>query len=136
MASERDQAAMAKSRRRILAFALACAMPIASAAAQSTGTTSTRNLSLEQQTKIADAITRDAGPSLPGAHFSLAIGNAVPADVPLRRVPASVEAVAPQLRGASYIVVEEQIAIADSNTRKILAVVQRGLSQTGSVPAR
>ena len=124
---------MAKPQRCILAFALACALPIASAAAQSA---TTRELNLEQQTKIADAITRDAGPSLPGAHFSLAIGNAIPADVPLRRVPPVVETVAPQFRGASYIVVEEQIAIADSNTRKILAVVQRGLNQTGSVPAR
>jgi Protein of unknown function (DUF1236) len=124
---------MTQLPRRILAFALACALPIASAAAQSAAT---RELNLEQQTKIADAITRDAGAPIRDVHFSLAIGNAVPAEVQLRPVPASVAQVAPQFRGASYVVVEEQIAIVDSNTRKILAVVQRGLSQTGSVPAR
>ena len=127
---------MAKSRRRIIAFALACAMPIASAAAQSSATTGARNLSLEQQTKIADAITREAGPPTPGAQFSLAIGNTVPADIQLRRVPAIVAQVAPQLGDASYVVVEEQIAIVDPHSRKILEVVQRGLSQTGSIPAQ
>ena len=121
---------------RLLAFTLSLALPIAWASAQAPAQTGARNLSLEQQAKIADAITRDAGAPLPGAHFSLAVGNAVPADVPLRRVPASVGAAAPQFRQASYVVVEEQIALVDATTRKILAVVQRGLSQTGSVPAQ
>src|ERR1043166_3217786 len=100
---------MSPLNQRLLAIAVAIAIPIATPAAQSPADTS-HNLSLEQQTKIADAITREAGRPMPGAHFSLAIGNAVPA--------------------------EEQIAIVDSGSRKILEVVQRGLSQTGSVPAR
>ena len=126
---------MAISLERFFAAALLLALPIA-AAAQSPAQNGPREFSLEQQTKMADVITRDAGVPLPAGRFSLAIGNAVPADVPLRPIPASLDAVAPQLRGASYVVVEEQIAIVDSQTRKILAVVQRGLSQTGSVPAR
>ena len=121
---------------RLLAITLSLVLPIACASAQAAPQTGAPNLSLEQQTKIADAITRDAGAPLPGAHFTLAIGNAVPADVPLRPVPANAAAVAPQFRGASYVVVEEQIAIVDSATRKILAVVQRGLSQTGAAPAQ
>jgi hypothetical protein len=61
----------------------------------------------------------------------------VRADLPLRPVPASVGQAAPQFRGASYLVVEEQIAIVDSQTRKILAVVQRGLTQnTGLAQSR
>ena len=127
---------MMKSRRLILTFALLCALPIASAAAQSTATTSPPNLSLEQQTKIADAITRDAGEPIRGIHFSLAIGNAVPTDVQLHPVPTAVAQVAPEFRDAGYVVVEEQIAIIDSHSRKILAVVQRGRRQTGSVPAQ
>jgi uncharacterized protein DUF1236 len=126
---------MAKSLHLLRALAL-FAIVSASAAAQSPAQTGTRELSLEQQTKMADAITRDAGAPLPGARFPLAIGSAVPADVPLRPLPASLDAVAPQFRGASYVVVEEQIAIVDTSTRKILAVIQRGLSQTGSMPAK
>jgi hypothetical protein len=80
---------------RLLALTLSIAVQIATAAAQSPADTSVRNLSLEQQTKLADILTRDAGTPLPGAHFSLSIGNAVPADVPLRPVPARVDAVAP-----------------------------------------
>jgi uncharacterized protein DUF1236 len=124
---------MPNLRPLLLAFALVCALPIASAAAQSTAT---RELNLEQQTKIADAITRDAGAPTRDVHFSLAIGNAVPAEVQLRSVPTAVAQVAPQFRDASYVVVEEQIAIVDPQSRKILAVVQRGLSQTGSTPTR
>jgi len=127
---------MAKSLQRLFAIALSLAMAMATAGAQAPADTSARNLSLEQQTKIADVITRDAGPPMPGAHFSLAVGTAVPAHVPLRPVPARATAVAPQFRDASYVVVEEQIALVDSSTRKILAVIQRGLSQTGSVPAQ
>ena len=121
---------------RLLALALVLAMPIASGAAQSQAQPGTRELSLEQQTKMADAITRDAGAPLPGARFSLAIGNAVPMDVPLRPVPGSLDPVAPEFHGASYVVVEEQIAIVDTGTRKILAVIQRGLSQSGVAPAK
>ena len=128
---------MAKSSQRLLAIALSLAIPLATAAAQAPADTTSRNLSLEQQTKIADVITRDAGSPVRDVHFSLAIGNAVPADVPLRPVPATAAAVAPQFRGASYVVVEEQIALVDSQTRKIPAVIQRGLRQsTGSAQTR
>ena len=96
-----------------------------------------RDLSLKQQAKIADAITRAAGPPIAAGDFPLAIGNAVPANVPLRPVPTSVAAAAPQLRAASYVVVEEQIALVDSQTRKIFAVIQLGLRQgTGSAQTR
>jgi Protein of unknown function (DUF1236) len=121
--------------RRLLVSALLLALPLAAAGAQSPADTAGRNLSLEQQTKIADVITREAPSPIREARFTLAIGNAVPADVALRPVPASAEQIAPQFHGASYVVVEEQIAILDTQTRKILAVVQRGLSQAGSTPA-
>ena len=119
--------------QRLAALVLAIALPITSGWAQSTAPQSPPKLSLEQQAKMADAITREAGTPVRDVHFSVAIGNAVPADVTLRPVPASVGQAAPQFRGASYVVVEEQIAIVDSQTRKILAVIQRGLNQSGSM---
>jgi len=120
-----------------LLFAIAFWTALAVASAQAPADTSARNLSLEQQTKLADAITRDAGAPIRDVHFSLAIGNAVPAGVPLRPVPASGAQAAPQFRGASYVVIEEQIALVDAQTRKILAVIQRGLRQsTGAAQTR
>ena len=128
--------AMAILSQRLLAITLSATLPIASAWAQSQAGTDARNLSLEQQTKIADVITRRAGSPLAGGHFSLAIGNTLPPDVALHPVPPGVESVAPQFKEASYVVVEEQIAIVDSKTRKILAVIQRGVRQgTGSTQA-
>ena len=127
---------MTRTLQLVFAIAFSTALAAAVASAQTPAETSARNLSLEQQSKIADAITRDAGVPTAGAHFSLAIGNSVPADVPLRPVPASVAQAAPQFRSASYLVIEEQIAIVDSQTRKILAVIQRGLNQTGAAPAQ
>jgi hypothetical protein len=128
---------MTKSLQPFFAIAFLAALAVATASAQAPSDTGARNLSLEQQTKIADVIARDAGAPIRDVHFSLAIGNAVPADVPLRPVPASAAAVAPQFSTASYVVVEEQIALVDSQTRKILAVIQRGLRQsTGSAQTR
>jgi hypothetical protein len=126
---------MAQSSHRLLAFTLLLAMPIVFAV-QTPAQAAAHELSLEQQTKMADAITREAGARLPSGRFSLVVGDTVPADVPLRPLPASLDTVAPDLRGASYVVVEEQIAIVDSNTRKILTVIQRGLRQSGSAPAK
>jgi uncharacterized protein DUF1236 len=123
---------MTKSLQLIFAIAFSTALAAAAGSAQTPADSSTRNLSLEQQSKIANVITRDAGAPVREVHFSLAVGNTVPADLQLRPVPASVGEVAPQFRGASYLVVEEQIALVDSQTRKILAVIQRGLSQKGA----
>ena len=120
---------------RLLMLLLSLASVIAPASAQSTAPTATGNLSLEQQTKLSDAITRDAGTPIPAGLFALVVDKEVPANVPLRPVPATAAAAVPQFKGASYVVVEEQIAIVDSHTRKILAVIQRGRSQTtGSMP--
>ena len=121
--------------RRLFTSVLLLTLPIAAATAQTPADSAARNLSLEEQTKIADVITRDAGPPIAAGHVSLVIGNAIPPDVALRPVPATVEQMAPQLKGASYVVVEEQIALVDSKTRKIVAVVQRGRRQSGSGPA-
>ena len=122
--------------RRLLVILLSLASMIAPAAAQSSAPTTTHSLSLEQQTKIADAITRDAGAPTPAGVFPLVVGSEVPANVPLRPLPAKAAEAAPQLHGASYVMVEEQIALVDAQTRKILAVIQRGLRQTGSAPAQ
>jgi hypothetical protein len=128
---------MTKSMQLLFAVTFSTALAMAAASAQVPADGAARNLSLEQQTKIADVITRDAGPPVAAGHFSIAVGNTVPADVPIRPVPASVAAAAPQLGAASYVVVEEQIALVDSRTRKILAVVQRGLRQSpGSAQTR
>jgi hypothetical protein len=43
----------------------------------------------------------------------------VPSDVQLNSLPSEAEQLAPQLRGFSYVVVEELVAIVDPRTRKV-----------------
>jgi hypothetical protein len=83
-------------------------------------------LSLEQQSKVSDLITKDAGMPLAAGKFQMAVGNTVPSDVLLRPMPGAATEAAPQVRGRSYAVVEEQIVIVDPSSRKITAVLQRG----------
>jgi hypothetical protein len=121
-----------------IAFVASIAAQVAAASAQSPAPIGPGDLSLEQQNKVGEILTRDAGTSVTGGRFSLAVGNAVPSEVQLRPVPATAAVVIPQFQGRSYVVVEEQIAVVDPQTRKILAVIQRGLSQTtgSSAPKR
>jgi uncharacterized protein DUF1236 len=62
---------------------------------------------------------------LHGGSFTLAVDSVVPEQAQLRPVPSSVDAIAPHFRGNSYLVVDEQIAIVEPQTRKIIAVLQR-----------
>ena len=88
------------------------------------------NLSVEQQSKLGDLITKDAGMPLAAGQFQVAVGNTIPAGVQLRPVPGGAAESAPQVQGKDYAVVEEQIVIVDRSSRKITAVLQR--VQSGS----
>ena len=81
-------------------------------------------LSMEQTTQIGEIITKEATP-LTNVSFSVAVDGIVPPEVQLRPLPPSAEELAPQLRGFGYVVVEEQIALVDQHSRKIVAVVPR-----------
>jgi hypothetical protein len=86
------------------------------------------SLSLDQQTKLADLLTRLAQP-VTNVKFPLAIDSAVPAEVEVRPLPSQAETIVPQFRGFGYVIIEEQIAIVDQPGRRIVAVIQRGLRQ-------
>jgi hypothetical protein len=93
-------------------------------------------LSIDQQIKLSEIITNRTPKPLGPTDFIVAIGTAVPADVPLQALPSDAEALAPQLRGTSYLAVEELVVIVDTNSRKIVSVMQRMRRQnaTGSGP--
>ena len=81
-------------------------------------------LSFDQQVKIAPMITHRT-PPLASVNFAVAIAAWVPPEIQLESFPPEVKAIAPQLRGFGYIVVEELIAIADQHSRKIVFVLPR-----------
>jgi hypothetical protein len=49
----------------------------------------------------------------------------VPDNIPLQPLPVEAEKLDPQLHGNSYLAVEELVAIVDTNSRKIVSVMQR-----------
>jgi hypothetical protein len=91
-------------------------------------------LSIDQQIKLSEIITNRTPKPLGPTDFIVC--TAVPADVPLQTLPSDAEALAPQLRGTSYLAVEELVVIVDTNSRKIVSVMQRMRRQntTGSGP--
>jgi hypothetical protein len=99
-------------------FAVAAQEPSKSA------TTKSDLLSMDQQIKIAQLITKESQPLTSGA-FSIQIDGIVPANIEIHSLPAEAERVAPQLRGFGYVVVEEQIAVVDQRTRKVELVFPR-----------
>jgi hypothetical protein len=62
-------------------------------------------------------------------NFPVALDVVLPSDVSLQRLPAEAEQLAPQLKGDSYVAVEELVAIVDTNSRKIISVMQRMRAQ-------
>ncbi len=93
-------------------------------------------LSIDQQNKVSEIITNGTLRPLGATAFPVAIGTTVPANVSIQSLPPDAEELAPQLRGTSYFVVEELVAIVDTKSRKIVAVMQRMRRQntTGARP--
>lgn len=82
-------------------------------------------LSMDQQSKISEMITKQTPQPLTNINFPVAQDVVIPSNVSLQRLPAEAEQLAPQLKGDSYLAVEELVAIVDTNSRKIISVMQR-----------
>jgi len=91
-------------------------------------------LSLDQQNKISEIVTNRTPQPLTHINFALQRDAPIPPDVQIQRLPAEAENVAPELKGYSYLAVEELVAIVDTKSRKVVSVMQRMRRQenTGS----
>ena len=81
-------------------------------------------LSFEQAIRISQLIAKQAEPLSSGS-FSIVLDAVVPAEIQVHSLPPEAEQLAPQLRGFGYVVVEEQIALVDQQTRKVEIVFPR-----------
>lgn len=111
--------------RKLLIYAVALHFSLGAALAQPAATPGDQSLSLDQQEKISQIIADQTPQPLTNVVFSVARDVVVPASVPLQRLPAEAEKLTPQLSGYSYLAVEELVAIVDTNSRKIISVMQR-----------
>src|SRR5258708_34419935 len=82
-------------------------------------------LSMDKQSKISEMIAKQTPQPLTNINFPVAQDVVIPSNVSLQRLPAEAEQLAPQLKGDSYLAVEELVAIVDTNSRKIISVMQR-----------
>jgi hypothetical protein len=112
--------------KKFVFCALALQFSTAPAIAQSAGNPA---LSMDQQSKISEMITGQTPRPLINVNFPVALDVVIPSNVSLQRLPAAAEQLAPQLRGDSYVAVEELVAIVDTNSRKIISVMQRMRAQ-------
>jgi hypothetical protein len=118
--------------QKLLIGAAALSLALGIAVAQPAETRGNPSLSLDQQGKISEIVTNQTPQPLTNINFSLAPGVVVPANVVLQRLPAEAEKLAPQVQGYSYLAVEELVAIVDTNSRKIVSVMQRMRRQENS----
>jgi hypothetical protein len=108
--------------RKFLLCAVAIQFAFVPAIAQSAGNPA---LSMDQQSRISEMITSQTPQPLTNINFPVALDVVIPSNVSLQRLPAEAEQLAPQLKGDSYVAVEELVAIVDTNSRKIISVMQR-----------
>jgi len=87
------------------------------------------SLSAEQQVTVGEIITNELSVAMPAPNWPVAIDGLVPENVILTALPITAQNVAPQLQGLDYILIEEEIALVDPGTRKIVAVLSRGRTQ-------
>ena len=80
-------------------------------------------LSSEQHTKIRDTVRAEKSERLANVPFSTKVGEAIPGTVHLYVLPVSIMEYAPQYRGYEYILVGDEILIADRGRLRIVAVI-------------
>ncbi len=79
--------------------------------------------------KVGDIITNANSVAMLAPNWPVAIDALVLENVTLRSLPISAQNVAPQLQDLDYILVEEEIALVDPKTRRIVAVLPRWRAQ-------
>ena len=92
------------------------------------------SLSLDQQNKISEIVTNRTLRPFSHINFALQLDAVVPSDAAIQRLPTEAERLAPELKGYSYLAVEELVAIVDTGSRRVVSVMQRMRPQenTGS----
>ncbi len=110
------------------AFGFAIAQPVRAPGNQS--------LSLDQQNQLSELIADQTPQPLTNVNFSVAPGVVVPTNVVLRQLPVEAEVITPTLQCYSYLAVEELVAIVDTNSRKIISVMQRMRRQKNTKAGR
>ena len=80
-------------------------------------------LSDAQRQQIRQYFASKPGQRTQGADFSLAVGAAVPQDVPLQKLPPEILSALGGYQGNDYVLVGDQLVIVDPTARRVVALV-------------
>ena len=92
-------------------------------AAQIEQTATPLKLSEAQRQQIRQYFASKPGQRMQSANFSLAIGAAVPQDVPLQKLPPEILSAMGGYQGNDYVLVGDQLVIVDPSARRVVALV-------------
>jgi hypothetical protein len=76
-----------------------------------------------QRQQIAQYFADKAGQRMPSANFSIAVGAAVPQQVPLEKLPPEISSAMGGYQGNDYVLVGNQLVIVDPTARRVVAIV-------------
>jgi len=93
------------------------------AAAQIEQSAEPLKLTDQQRQQIRDFFAKQKGDRANGVNFTLAIGSAVPQDVPLQKLPDEVSSALGGYQADQYIIVGNQLVIVEPNARRVVAIV-------------
>jgi hypothetical protein len=92
-------------------------------AAQIERTATPLQLSDAQRQQIRQYFASQPGQRMQSADFSLAVGAAVPQDVPLQKLPPEILSALGGYQGNDYVLVGDQLVIVDPTARRVVALV-------------
>ena len=90
-------------------------------------TAETVNLTMEQRHVIREIIIKDmkiAPPQDQAAKVPSAVGQVVPAGIPLQPMPVEVAAKVPQVKTHSFLVKDDKVLIIDPKDNKVAALIE------------
>jgi hypothetical protein len=77
----------------------------------------------DAQRQIRQYFASQPGQRMESANFSLAVGAAVPQDVPLQELPPEILSALGGYQGNNYVLVGDQLVIVDPTARRVVALV-------------
>jgi len=92
-------------------------------AAQIEQTPTPLKLSEAQRQQIRQYFASKPGQRMQSANFSLAVGAAVPQEVPLQKLPPEISSAMGAYQGNDYVIVGDQLVIVDPTARRVVALV-------------
>lgn len=87
-------------------------------------------ISTDKQVRISETLTRERlAPPQRNLSVSIRVGERIPRNVRVQRLPAAIVSIEPEYRGYDYFTTEEEIVIVEPRTQRIVSQIPRDTSR-------